>query len=65
MIFCYRPCWGRARWRRRHISRTAANLLIALGCLAAFVGLLFLAPQWVLVITIIALLIAILFLIKH
>lgn len=65
MIFCFRPCWRHARWRRRHISRNAVNLLLALGCLAVFVALLFLAPQWVLVVAILALLGAILFLIKQ
>ncbi|MBO4879624.1 MAG: hypothetical protein J5544_05140 [Clostridia bacterium] len=64
MIFCFRPCARRARWRRRRIPRSAVQLLAALGCLAVLIALLFLAPQWVLVVLILALIAGLLYLIK-
>ena len=41
--------------RQRRLSAAAVKLLACLICLAAFVGLLFIAPQWVLVVIILAL----------
>ncbi|MBR3297671.1 MAG: hypothetical protein IKI64_00550 [Clostridia bacterium] len=47
MVFYFRPCSRRAHLRRRRLSAAALRLLAAVLCLAAFVGLLFIAPQWV------------------
>jgi hypothetical protein len=55
MYFSFRPCPRRARWRKKHISSAAARVLAALGCLALVTALLFIAPQWVLVVIILAL----------
>ncbi|MBR0156653.1 MAG: hypothetical protein IJM20_03925 [Clostridia bacterium] len=60
MFICFHPCSRRARWRRRQLPRPVVNLLIAAVCLGAFVALLFLAPQWVLVVAVVVLLGAIL-----
>ena len=65
MVFFFRPCSRRVRWRKRRIRPGTAKLLIALGCLAVLIGLLLLAPQWVLVLLILALLTAIVLLLRH
>ncbi len=64
MVFYFRPCSRKARWRRRRLSAAAVRLLAAALCLAAFVGALFLAPQWVLVCIVVALTLAIIYLVQ-
>lgn len=55
MFFSFRPCPRRVRWRKRRISPAVVRVLAALGCLALLTALLFIAPQWVLVVIILAL----------
>lgn len=55
MFFSFRPCTRRARWRKRRISPAVVRALAALGCLAVLTALLLIAPQWVLVVLILAL----------
>ena len=64
MVFYFRPCSRKARWRRRRLSAAAARLLAGIICLAAFVGLLFIAPQWVLVCAVVLLTLALIFLVQ-
>ena len=65
MIFTFGPCPRRARWRRRRISQTAARVLIALGCFAVLTALLFIAPQWVLVVAVLALIALVILLVRE
>lgn len=64
MVFYFRPCQRKARWRRRRLSSAAVRLLACLICLAAFIGLLFLAPQWVLVCAVVLLTLSIIYLVQ-
>ena len=62
MFFSFRPCPRRARWRKRRVSPAVVRALAALGCLALVTALLFIAPQWVLVLIILALAVTVLLL---
>lgn len=62
MIFCFRPCPRKARWRKRQFSRAAMRLLACIVALAAFAGLLFIAPQWLLVLAVILLCLSLVYL---
>ncbi|MBR5949198.1 MAG: hypothetical protein IKZ82_11235 [Clostridia bacterium] len=64
MVFYFRPCSRRARWRRRRLSAAAVRLFACLICLAAFVGILFIAPQWVLVCVVVLLTLSVIFLVQ-
>lgn len=64
MIFCFRPCNRRTRWRRRRPDLMLKILVCLLGAATA-IGLLFLSPQWLLVAIIIALLACLCVLIKR
>lgn len=55
MFFSFRPCPRRVRRQKRRVSPEAVRALAALGCLALLVALLLIAPQWVLVVIILAL----------
>lgn len=59
MIFCFRPCSRRTRWRKKRTPNSLVRLLALLVCIAFAVGLLFLSPQWVLVIIIAVLIVSI------
>ena len=62
MVFYFRPCSRRSRWRRRRLPAAVVKMLVFAACLGALVGLLFLAPQWVLVLLVVVLLFTALFL---
>lgn len=64
MVFYFRPCSRKARWKRRRLSAAAVKLLACLICLTAFVGLLFIAPQWVLVCAVVVLTLSVIFLVQ-
>lgn len=61
MIFTFRPCNRRAHYRKRRVPRFIVSLLLSLLCITAVVVLLLLAPQWVLILIIAALMFCICF----
>lgn len=65
MVFYFRPCPRRVHKRRRRISRAALELIGALLLIAAAVGLLFLAPKWLLVCLVVMLSLCIIFLVQR
>ena len=64
MVFYFRPCSRKARYRRRRLSAAAIRLIAGILCLAAFVGLLFIAPQWVLVCLVVLLTCSVVYLVQ-
>lgn len=65
MIFWFRPCNRRVRWRKHRFPSALGKICICIVGLAAIIGLLFVSPQWVLVLIIMILSVLVCALIKH
>lgn len=65
MVIGFRPCQRKARWRRKHFPERITRFCICMFGVLVIIGLLFLCPQWLLVLMIAILAVVIFLLVKR